>query len=102
MRPTLQLADSKYSNVFAAGDVVDINEARNGRSAVEQAQIVAQNIVRAIKHQELLEYQPKWWERAIKLTLGLVSDNFRPLLLIHQSLLQGYASMDRRWSVGLR
>lgn len=102
MRPTLQLADSKYSNIFAAGDVVDINDARNGRSAVEQAQVVAQNIVRAIKHQELLEYQPKWWERAIKLTLGLVSDYFCPLLLIHQSLIQGYASMDRRWSVDLQ
>ena len=71
--PTLQLTDSKFGQIYAAGDLVDLDAIKNARAAFEQAQIVAQNIVRSIKGRKLLEYHSKWWEGTTKLTLGLVS-----------------------------
>lgn len=75
------------NNIFAAGDVVERNEARNGRSASEQAHVVAQNIVRTIKGKPLLTYNPQWWEAAIKLTLGLVScqSGSNPILFFREA-----------------
>lgn len=57
--------------VYAAGDIVDIDTIKNGRTAFEQAQIVAQNIVRQIRGKHLVDYRPRWWEGATKLTVGL-------------------------------
>ncbi|KAI9934572.1 hypothetical protein ASPWEDRAFT_643910 [Aspergillus wentii DTO 134E9] len=70
VRPTLQLSDTRYSHIYAAGDVIDMGNI-NGYGAVQQAQIVAQNIVSAIKKQEQREYRPQWWEGISKLTLGM-------------------------------
>ena len=42
---TLQLADPSMNRVYA-GDMIDMDIIKNGRTAFEQAQIVAQNIVR--------------------------------------------------------
>ncbi|KAB8209634.1 hypothetical protein BDV34DRAFT_18095 [Aspergillus parasiticus] len=71
VRPTLQLSDTSFKNIYAAGDVVDIDNIKNGRAAVQQAQSVAQNIVRSIKSQNQLEYHPQWWEGMTKLHVGL-------------------------------
>ncbi|KAF7594905.1 hypothetical protein BBP40_007940 [Aspergillus hancockii] len=71
VRPTLQLVREDFSNFYAAGDVVDMDNIKNGRAAVEQAQYVAQNIVRSINSQQQLEYKPQWWEGMTKLHVGL-------------------------------
>ncbi|KAK9455000.1 mercuric reductase [Dipodascopsis uninucleata] len=71
VRPTLQLEDHRYNNIFAAGDIVSMDCARNGRSATVQGEIAAENIVRSIKHQKLREYEPQWWEQIINITVGL-------------------------------
>ncbi|PYI17423.1 putative mercuric reductase [Aspergillus violaceofuscus CBS 115571] len=71
VRPTLQLVDKVCSRIYAAGDVIEADAVQNARGAFQQAEVVAKNIVRAIKGKTLVEYQPKWWESATKLTLGL-------------------------------
>lgn len=71
VRSTLQLADAAMDRVYAAGDIVDIDTIKNGRTAFEQAQVVAQNIVRQIRGKQLVDYRPRWWEGATKLTVGL-------------------------------
>lgn len=58
-------------NVYAAGDIVDKDIIKNGRAAIEQAQIVAQNIVQQIQGKQLIVYQSQWWEGVTKLTMGL-------------------------------
>ncbi|GAD96760.1 mercuric reductase, putative [Paecilomyces variotii No. 5] len=68
--PTLQIADPSHGNIFAIGDVTDA-PIKNGRSAVEQGQLVSRNVVRAIKEQKLLDYHPQWWEGLTEVTLGL-------------------------------
>lgn len=72
--PTLQIADEAHGNIYAIGDVADTGSIKNGRAAVEQAQFVAENIVRAIKGKRSLKYRPQWFEGITDLTLGLVSD----------------------------
>jgi len=49
VRPLLQLADPSLGNVYAAGDIIDRDIIKNGRAAIEQAQIVAQTTVRQIR-----------------------------------------------------
>lgn len=71
MRPLLQLADPSLGNVYAAGDIIDRDIIKNGRAAIEQAQIVAQTTVRQIREKQLATYQSQWWEDATKLTIGL-------------------------------
>ncbi|KAE8380175.1 hypothetical protein BDV26DRAFT_303123 [Aspergillus bertholletiae] len=71
VRSTLQLLDTSLSHIYAAGDVVDMDNINNGRAAVQQGQSVAQNIVRSIKSQNQLEYHPQWWEGMTKLHVGL-------------------------------
>lgn len=64
--------DERHRNVYAAGDV--INESiKNGRSAIEQGQAVAENILRSIQGRSLIQYRQQWWEGLTKVTLGLVS-----------------------------
>lgn len=69
VRDTLQVADMDH--VYAAGDIIDRDIIKNGRSAIEQAQVVARNIVRHIRGESLDVYRPRWWEGATKLTVGL-------------------------------
>ncbi|RAL11216.1 NAD(P)/FAD-dependent oxidoreductase [Aspergillus homomorphus CBS 101889] len=71
VRPSLQLADEACSRIYAAGDVIEVNTVQNARGALQQAEVVARNIVRAIKGKRLVVYRPNWWESATKLTLGL-------------------------------
>ncbi|KAJ5742105.1 hypothetical protein N7533_011514 [Penicillium manginii] len=71
IKPSLQIADDKYPRIYAAGDVIDAGNIKNGRSAMQQGQVVAQNIVRAIRGKSQIEYQQKWWEGLTKLTMGL-------------------------------
>ncbi|KNG84339.1 putative mercuric reductase [Aspergillus nomiae NRRL 13137] len=71
VRPTLQISDMSLTHIYAAGDVVDMDNIKNGRAAVQQAQSVAHNIVRSIRSQNQLEYRPQWWEGMTKLHVGL-------------------------------
>ncbi|CAG8127843.1 unnamed protein product [Penicillium salamii] len=72
VQETLQVYDENHRNVYAAGDV--INESiKNGRSAMEQGQAVAENILRSIQGRSLVKYRQQWWEGLTKVTLGLVS-----------------------------
>lgn len=73
MKPTLQIEDDELRNVYAAGDVAEAGGYGNSRSTMEQATVVADNIVLAIKGKPLTEYHAQWWEGGIDLTLGLVS-----------------------------
>lgn len=66
---SLQVTGMKH--VYAAGDIIDRDIIKNGRSAIEQAQAVARNIVHHIKGEPLELYRPRWWEGATKLTVGL-------------------------------
>lgn len=68
MKPTLQLADEKLYNIYAAGDVADSGGYGNSRSAMEQATIVANNILLGIQGKPLVEYKPSWFEDGIELT----------------------------------
>ncbi|KAJ3499262.1 hypothetical protein NLG97_g465 [Lecanicillium saksenae] len=73
VKPTLQLVDEKYQNIYSCGDVTDMDvPTPNARSAMQQSVVAAENILLAIdgkvpKH----EYQHTWPESLIKLTLGL-------------------------------
>ncbi|KAJ5963152.1 hypothetical protein N7481_013457 [Penicillium waksmanii] len=71
IKPSLQIADNEYPRIYAAGDVIDAGSIKNGRSAMQQGEVVAKNIVRAIRGKSQIEYQQKWWEGLTKLTMGL-------------------------------
>jgi NADH dehydrogenase FAD-containing subunit len=74
VKKTLQIADEKLGNIYAAGDVADVDAAKNGRAATMQAMHVSKNIVRTIQGKELLNYRSNTLiEGGIELTLGLVS-----------------------------
>ncbi|KAL2008372.1 hypothetical protein VTN00DRAFT_8354 [Thermoascus crustaceus] len=89
--PTLQIADEAHRNIYAIGDVADTGSIKNGRAAIEQAQFVAENIVRAIKGKKPLEYHPQWFEGFTELTLGLdksvmyFNDGSAEIILPHRS-----------------
>ncbi|KAL8381589.1 hypothetical protein RB595_005733 [Gaeumannomyces hyphopodioides] len=72
--PTLQVADDSLPNVFACGDVADTGTANpNGRAAVKQAEVVADNILAMAVGggRPCAEYKAHWADGAIKLTMGL-------------------------------
>jgi NADH dehydrogenase FAD-containing subunit len=74
VKKTLQIADEKLGHVYVAGDVANIDAAKNGRAATIQAMHVSKNIVRAIQDKRLLDYCSNTLiEGGIELTLGLVS-----------------------------
>ena len=78
MRPTLQLTDPAYQNVFAIGDVADTKNQKSARRAVQHAHVVAENIARLAAggaDAELSEYSQVPWR--ICLSLGLVSRRLR-------------------------
>ncbi|KAL8408898.1 hypothetical protein RB594_007362 [Gaeumannomyces avenae] len=72
--PTLQVADESLPNVFACGDVADTGTANpNGRAAVRQAEVVADNILAMATGggRPRAEYRAHWADGVIKLTMGL-------------------------------
>ncbi|PCG98882.1 Pyridine nucleotide-disulfide oxidoreductase, class-II [Penicillium occitanis (nom. inval.)] len=72
VKSTLQIADDRFNNIYAAGDVIDYPCPKNGRSATFQAEVVSTNILRAIQGRPPVNYQPNMViEGGIELTLGL-------------------------------
>jgi NADH dehydrogenase FAD-containing subunit len=71
VRPTLQFADQKYSNLFAVGDIADTGAHKAARPGMVQAGVVASNIVAMIEGRACEEkFVPG--PAAIHLTLGMV------------------------------
>jgi NADH dehydrogenase FAD-containing subunit len=82
--PTMQLADSRYPNIFVIGDVADTTALKNAVSGWFQGEVVARNITRLVRQvdppaaytsggnpvesDELEEYTPG--PPVIKLTVG--------------------------------
>jgi apoptosis-inducing factor 2 len=48
--PTMQLADSRYENIFVIGDVADTTALKNAVSGWFQGEVVARNITRLVRH----------------------------------------------------
>jgi NADH dehydrogenase FAD-containing subunit len=44
--------DERFSNIYAAGDLINVGTIKNGRSAIEQGEVVSQNILRAIRGEQ--------------------------------------------------
>lgn len=74
MKPSLQLIDPTYPNVYALGDVAESGGPKMARAAFTQSQVVADNILQLIQGQnELTAYKPYIpLEGSIKLSLGKV------------------------------
>lgn len=71
VRPTLQLLDDQYPNIFAVGDIADTGSQKAARPAAAHAPIVANNIRALIENRTPEEkYVKAPW--AIHLTLGKV------------------------------
>ncbi|KAI1959269.1 hypothetical protein LOZ58_004540 [Ophidiomyces ophidiicola] len=73
VKSTLQVADVNLPRVYACGDVA-LTGLRNdnARTAMHQATVVGDNIVRAATGKEPnIIYRPHWADGLIKLTLGL-------------------------------
>jgi len=76
--PTMQLADSRYPNIFVIGDVADTSALKNAVSGWFQGEVVARNITRLVRNpestgpsageDELEEYTPG--PPVIKMTVG--------------------------------
>lgn len=83
VKPSLQIADDSLPNIYTCGDVADTNTPNpNSRSAMRQATIVADNILRAVAGKNpSYVYENKWADGVIKLTLGLVCYLFKTRLL---------------------
>lgn len=74
VKGTLQIADKRFGNIFAAGEVIDSPGPMNGRSAMQQAAIVSGNILRATQGRPLVTYNTNLlMEGGIDSTLGMVS-----------------------------
>lgn len=75
VKPTLQIDDPAFQNIYACGDVIEAGvDCPNARSAMNQAQHVADNIVLALQGREpTYLYAPAWADAGIVLTLGMVS-----------------------------
>ena len=67
--PTLQIADAKYPNIFAVGDVSNTGPV-NRRDYKGHVDVVAQNIMALIQKTKLEEYQSK--PPKIHVTVGTV------------------------------
>jgi apoptosis-inducing factor 2 len=74
VRRTLQIADDSLPNVYVCGDVADLDIPNpNARSATRQAEVVARNILGAVRGKEPQKaFSPQWGDGVIKLTLSLV------------------------------
>ncbi|GME48460.1 uncharacterized protein LTHEOB_5583 [Neofusicoccum parvum] len=73
VKPTMQIVDESFPNIYAAGDVAETGTKRaNARTSMSQARIAVDNILLAIKGQSpRYQYKPLWQEGSILLTLGL-------------------------------
>ncbi|RYP56892.1 hypothetical protein DL771_011534 [Monosporascus sp. 5C6A] len=73
VKPTLQITDDSFPNVYACGDVAETGTQNpNGRSAMRQGMIVAENVLLAIQGKgPRYEYIPHFADGAISLTVGL-------------------------------
>ena len=72
IRPTMQLLDEKYSNMFAVGDIADTGAQKAARPGSVQAGVVAKNILSLIEGKKAEENFVQG-PGAIHLTLGMVS-----------------------------
>lgn len=72
IRPTMQLLDQKYSNIFAVGDIADTGAQKAARPGSAQAAVVAKNILSLIEGKKAEDTFVKG-PGAIHLTLGMVS-----------------------------
>lgn len=73
VKSSLQIADNRFSNIYAAGDIIASTGPKNGRSAMGQAEVVSNNVLRGIQGQSLIMYDCNLlMEGGIELTLGLV------------------------------
>ncbi|PKS05406.1 hypothetical protein jhhlp_008782 [Lomentospora prolificans] len=73
VRPTLQLQDPAYSNIFAAGDIADTKAHKAARPGMAQAEVVAKNIcalIEGCEPQHTIVVNPP----AIHLTLGVTKN----------------------------
>ncbi|KAH6409614.1 hypothetical protein HBI14_153320 [Parastagonospora nodorum] len=72
VRPTLQIVDERFPNIFAAGDVAASGGPKMARAGYMQTLVVADNILSLIKGKGNMKvYEPmRWLEGSIKLTLG--------------------------------
>ncbi|EMD66902.1 hypothetical protein COCSADRAFT_135351 [Bipolaris sorokiniana ND90Pr] len=72
VRPTLQISDERFPNIFAAGDVAASGGPKMARAGYMQTFVVVDNILSLIKGKNNLKvYKPmRWLEGSIKLTLG--------------------------------
>ncbi|KAI5458592.1 hypothetical protein BGZ63DRAFT_426968 [Mariannaea sp. PMI_226] len=73
VKPTLQIDNDEFPNIYACGDVADTKTPNpNGRAASRQADIVGDNILLAVRGKEqTYTYESYWADGVIKLTLGL-------------------------------
>ncbi|TWU75876.1 hypothetical protein ED733_005645 [Metarhizium rileyi] len=73
VKPTLQIADDEFPNIYACGDVTDTETpCPNARSAMRQAATVARNVLRVVDGKQPTHvYRHHWVDSFIKLTLGL-------------------------------
>jgi NADH dehydrogenase FAD-containing subunit len=72
VRRTLQIHDTKFSNIFAVGDVADTGAHKAARPALRQAPVVVENIEH-LANNEALEHYEVAEGPSIHLSLGLVS-----------------------------
>lgn len=72
VKPTLQIQDDTYPNIFALGDIAATNAHKAARPALKQAEVVARNIQHLLSNNEggLEEYKVTD-PAAIHLTLGI-------------------------------
>jgi apoptosis-inducing factor 2 len=92
VKPTLQLLNDSFSNIYACGDVVGAGTRNpNARQAMRQAMVVADNVVLETRGEEPKHiYKPVWADGVIKLTLGLVcgvSSYFLPAAISHITMI---------------
>jgi NADH dehydrogenase FAD-containing subunit len=91
IKPTLQIADDAYPNIYVCGEVADTKTPNpNARSASRQAWVVAANILKLVQGKKPTEkYENFWADGLIKLTLGLVSaaPGFSTLALLSPRLI---------------
>ena len=71
VRPTMQLLDEQYSNLFAVGDIADTGAQKAARPGSAQAAVVAKNIMSLIEGRSVDDTFVKG-PGAIHLTLGMV------------------------------
>ncbi|OQE15061.1 hypothetical protein PENFLA_c034G06156 [Penicillium flavigenum] len=92
VKSSLQIADDRFSNIYAAGDITASTGPKNGRSALGQAEVVSNNALRRIQGQSPIMYDCNLlMEGGIELTLGLnknvvyLTDGLRDMLLTSKS-----------------